>query len=387
MDSIEDTATTTVTVSVTSAPGGTPGLYARYYWNTFFGAPEGSCVSLRAPVTPGTANLTRIDPEINFLTQFRDYWRPSGFWIYSVIWSGNISISASGTYTFRLDSDDGSWLYLDSNLLVNDSGAHAAAAVTNSTYLSQGIHQIVVYFYETCTDTTAGIDLTWEPPGASSFTVVPSGVLFYSHEPSVAGVSATCAESALRAGQSTVCTATVSGVSPTGVVFWSQTGSGSVSFNFTCTICVQGSLARCSLSSTDQCSVTVTGKYSGSVRLSAAYGGDTNNIGSSGSQVMTTSKTSATLAISCKSTSKDKWTCTATLKGYLGPVKGEKITWTKLSGAGGISFSSSACKLSAGGTCSATVEGTKIGSVTIRALYAGDKSNTDSYAKASLKVT
>jgi hypothetical protein len=75
------------------------------------------------------------------------------------------------------------------------------------------------------------------------------------------------------------CTATVSGVSPTGTVSWSQASAdgGSVSF----------SSASCTLSA-GSCSVTATLTAGGSITVTGTYSGDSNNLGSAGTAGIST---------------------------------------------------------------------------------------------------
>ena len=84
--------------------------------------------------------------------------------------------------------------------------------------------------------------------------------------------SVDCSVSSIYTRSSTTCTATITGFSPTGTVSFTQSGTGTVTFSSasTCTL-VSGS-----------CSLTVTGASAGSVTIQAAYGGDSNNLGSSG---------------------------------------------------------------------------------------------------------
>ena len=89
-------------------------------------------------------------------------------------------------------------------------------------------------------------------------------------------ITVSCTPTSARAGSTTVkCTAVVVGYLPTGVVTWSQSGPGTVSFSSaTCTLA--------SLRNPDGaiCSVTLTGTTAGKVTLRATYGGDPNNQGS-----------------------------------------------------------------------------------------------------------
>ncbi len=94
--------------------------------------------------------------------------------------------------------------------------------------------------------------------------------------------SVTCTPSSLvlnfNPDQAT-CTATVSGVSPTGTVGWSQASAdgGSVSF----------SSASCTLSA-GSCSVTATLTTRGTITVTGTYSGDSNNVGSAGTAGIST---------------------------------------------------------------------------------------------------
>lgn len=88
-----------------------------------------------------------------------------------------------------------------------------------------------------------------------------------------------CTEAAFSADTPVICTAAVSGGYPsqTGTVTWSKV-SGRVTFSST----------TCALSS-GSCQVTVTATAAGSVEIKAAYGGDSDNLKSSGTLALTIS--------------------------------------------------------------------------------------------------
>lgn len=88
-----------------------------------------------------------------------------------------------------------------------------------------------------------------------------------------------CAKSSFGVGTKITCTAAVSGGYPshTGTVTWSKvSGTGKVTF----------SSKTCTLSS-GKCSVTITATAAGSVKIEATYGGDSHNLRSSGTFVLT----------------------------------------------------------------------------------------------------
>jgi hypothetical protein len=82
---------------------------------------------------------------------------------FSALWKGFIDIEKEGVYLFTLASDDGSWLYLDDRIVVDNGGCHALASVTGSVILGKGKHKITVKYFDN--GGGAVFDLTWVPPG------------------------------------------------------------------------------------------------------------------------------------------------------------------------------------------------------------------------------
>ena len=88
---------------------------------------------------------------------------------------GYINIPTTGTYTFETTSDDGSKLYIgqfdEANLLVNNDGLHGNVTVSNTIYLTAGVHPITVTFFEK----SGGESLTvrWQGPGFAK-QVIPN---------------------------------------------------------------------------------------------------------------------------------------------------------------------------------------------------------------------
>jgi GH24 family phage-related lysozyme (muramidase) len=152
------------------------GLFAQYWGNTFFGVPLSGCSEFSSPISPPSPNQTESDPTVSFGASTGFNWHPFGYDQFSVRWTGDINIATQGNYSFQVTSDDGSWLYIDSSLLVNNGGTHGPSGMSASVLLSPGSHPIVVDFYESCGG-SSGVDLSWMPPNATSFTIVPSSLL------------------------------------------------------------------------------------------------------------------------------------------------------------------------------------------------------------------
>jgi hypothetical protein len=85
--------------------------------------------------------------------------------------TGAINVATTGTYPFTLTSDDGSYLFIDGSLVVNDGGNHLPTTVSNSVLLTAGIHPLEVQFHENGI-LFSGVDLNL-PTGVTYVATVP----------------------------------------------------------------------------------------------------------------------------------------------------------------------------------------------------------------------
>jgi hypothetical protein len=392
-DSLGDTATTTVVVTVEPSSV-VHGLLGAYYLQSFFGTPLPSvpgCATYAdppVPTLPPTAQ--RIDPDINFGAPTHFRWVHDGFTVegvpfvgveFSVRWTGFIDITTPGSYTFGLKSDDGSWLYIDGLIIVNDSGAHAGnRLIIGNAALNPGLHSIEVGYYETCGDSHSGIDLYWIPPGTSRPVIIPTEVLIPPANPYTTTMWCTSSFAAGTTAAAT-CTAAVNGSSPTGTVYWFRSGPGGVSF----------SPASCTLSS-GHCQVNVTGTALGFVTLNASYAGDQNNPPGSVAFTVNVGQAATTkTTVSCSPTavvigSSRTIRCTAKVTGY-SPTG--TVRWSQI-GTGSVSLSSATCTLTSvsphRGACSVAMTGATVGLVILRATYGGDPANQGSSRPTALTI-
>jgi hypothetical protein len=88
--------------------------------------------------------------------------------------TGQIRINTAGSYTFYLSSDDGSKMWLDGALLINNDGIHGMGNVSNTVSLTAGNHSVRIEFFENTGG--AGLIFSWSGPGIAK-QVVPSSVL------------------------------------------------------------------------------------------------------------------------------------------------------------------------------------------------------------------
>ena len=121
---------------------------------------------------PGqTPNVDKLMPTINW-SAVSDF----GFDNYFVAHVlGNINVASAGTYNFRLISDDGSRLFIDDALVINHDGLHGADPKDGSIVLGAGYHSLRIEHFER--EGGQQITLQWQPPGASSYVLVPNSVL------------------------------------------------------------------------------------------------------------------------------------------------------------------------------------------------------------------
>lgn len=136
-----------------------PGLDYSYYEGTWSMLPDFGTLT---PVKTGSVSTFSLSPRIksdNF--GFR--------------YTGYINITTAGNYTFYTNSDDGSKLYINNNLVVNNDGAHAAQERSGTVYLPVGKHAIKVDFFEAAGGEQC--DVSYSGPGVSKM-IIPGSVLF-----------------------------------------------------------------------------------------------------------------------------------------------------------------------------------------------------------------
>lgn len=82
---------------------------------------------------------------------------------FSIEWTGTIYIPLDGTFIFGTNSDDGSFLFVDDQLIVDNGGHHGDIYREGAIDLTQGFHDIVLRYFQV--DGGRKIELWWTPPG------------------------------------------------------------------------------------------------------------------------------------------------------------------------------------------------------------------------------
>jgi hypothetical protein len=116
----------------------------------------------------GEPAFTQVDPFIHFYFHNPPLPRP-----YTVEWLGKLKIDKAGTYDLGLESIDGSQLYIDNTLIVDNQTPNQYQG--KSIDLSEGFHTIKVRFSDLTGATH--INLYWKPPDSDRQNI-PSSVLF-----------------------------------------------------------------------------------------------------------------------------------------------------------------------------------------------------------------
>lgn len=95
---------------------------------------------------------------------------------FGYIFLGLIDVPEDGVYTFQTRSDDGSVLYIDNELVVNNDGSHAAIPATGFVALKKGFHAYKLYYFEDYEG--EHLSWTWKLPSAGELTPIPASALY-----------------------------------------------------------------------------------------------------------------------------------------------------------------------------------------------------------------
>lgn len=99
---------------------------------------------------------------------------------------GFIQIDEAGTYSFFTNSDDGSLLYINNTLVVNNDGRHSARERTGTyEFLSPGRYPIKVTYYDYSSSEI--LQVSYDPPGTAVKQLIPNNKLFQIPAPSSSG--------------------------------------------------------------------------------------------------------------------------------------------------------------------------------------------------------
>ena len=82
---------------------------------------------------------------------------------WGMVLEGNFKIDRAGEYTFYLKSDDGSKLYIDDQLVIDNDGDHSLLELKGAKELSAGEHKLRIDYFDAIGE--AILELNLEGPG------------------------------------------------------------------------------------------------------------------------------------------------------------------------------------------------------------------------------
>jgi hypothetical protein len=95
---------------------------------------------------------------------------------YALKYNGYIDIPSDGAYNFYLDSDDGSKLLIDGQLVIDNDGSHASILKSDYIGLRQGTHSIEVEYFQNIG--TKNLDVSWRRYDSENISGIPNDRLF-----------------------------------------------------------------------------------------------------------------------------------------------------------------------------------------------------------------
>src|SRR5688500_7385016 len=143
-----------------------------FFYNV--GSPIGALFQVNFNAAPA---LVQSFTNINVFGQ--PFWPGGPGDYFAARYMGRLYVPTSGTYTFYLQSDDGSVLFIDGQQAVNYDGIHGAGETGASIYLQAGHHAFETRMFEN--DGGSALVVRWEGPGIAKEVIPPSA--FLRHDP------------------------------------------------------------------------------------------------------------------------------------------------------------------------------------------------------------
>jgi fibro-slime domain-containing protein len=104
---------------------------------------------------PGTHPMThtfdRLDANLDF-GAYSDQWYPLSngtngpYRAFAAYWTGSANVASTGNYNFSVSSDDDFWMFVDNQLVLDNGGVHAPAAIAYTVHLTGGTHTVNAFF-------------------------------------------------------------------------------------------------------------------------------------------------------------------------------------------------------------------------------------------------
>lgn len=135
------------------------GLSYKYYEGSYNSMPDFSNLQQIGAGTANTFDISKAKTAVNFLFVFE----------------GFVEVPADGQYTFYTSSDDGSMLYIDDLLVVDNNGSHALTEKSGSVGLKAGKHAIRLEYFQL--GGGKALEVQYEGAGVQK-SIIPASALF-----------------------------------------------------------------------------------------------------------------------------------------------------------------------------------------------------------------
>lgn len=95
---------------------------------------------------------------------------------FGYVFEGYIDVPEEGIWEFMTLTDDGSVLYVDGQLVVDNDGGHAAVAASGRIALAKGLHKYRLLYFEDYEGES--FSWSWKAPGQQEFVSIPTDKLY-----------------------------------------------------------------------------------------------------------------------------------------------------------------------------------------------------------------
>jgi hypothetical protein len=120
--------------------------------------------------------LRRIDPQVNHDSTAEEFAKSGLTDHFYARWQGLLRVPKDAKYTFYTESDDGSRLWVDDKLVVENGGLHGMEEKSGEIDLKAGDHPLKIDLFENEGD--AGLRVSWEAEGMPK-DLIPEKALFH----------------------------------------------------------------------------------------------------------------------------------------------------------------------------------------------------------------
>lgn len=120
--------------------------------------------------------VRRIDPQVNYDSTADEFGKSGLSEHFYARWTGLLRVPKDGKYTFYTESDDGSRLWVNDKLVVENGGLHAMEEKSGEMELKAGDLPLKIDLFENEGD--VGCKVSWETEGMPK-EIIPEKVLFH----------------------------------------------------------------------------------------------------------------------------------------------------------------------------------------------------------------